>query len=195
MKISVWFALITSVWLAPSGNAQTHLATRGTDQLVQGNTLFQMQSGVDYRVIGTPQSAGYYIETSIGPVAFPNASRFRVLQGGAFAPDTAVTLKDVEAKTGFDPGYGEGGWKATFTGQLISPQAMEHVYVAFQWYVDGEPVATNVQKVGSVKANDPFSLFFYLPLTLAQKNGTYSLHVYSGYLEIRQAEIKKGATW
>ena len=64
---------------------------------------------------------------------------------------------------------------------------MSHVYAVFQWFVDDEPVAIDVQRIGTVAADTPTDVSLNIPIRLSQKSGAYMLHVYAGYTELAQA--------
>ena len=210
MQTYYWLPLLLLALFSPiTSPAQTYLATRDTRQILIGDRLFTMQDNVDYRVVGVaPRGGGPYIQTPIGIADCGYTSRFRVLPGGVYANEPTVILKDAEATTGVNPGspsreggdgpgtYGRAPFlETTFKGDLISPVELTHVYAAYQWYVDGQPVGTNVKFVGTVKANEPVHLWFGIELAVSQKSGNYSLHIYSGYNELKQKEVKMGATW
>ena len=75
--ISIVFALIPS-----SGFAQHILACRGTDQLLIGSSsLFQMQEGETYPVIGVSVNGNLMFNTPFGGADY-HGDRVRVLNGG-----------------------------------------------------------------------------------------------------------------
>jgi hypothetical protein len=200
VKAIALFAII-SLMCVSFCPAQYYLACRGTDQvLINDNVLFQMKDETDYQIVGIrnygDSYGGFLIRTGSGNAEY-KGNRFRVLEGGQFGT-VRVGLKDVkkgimehwqENKMGYRSKY--SWYSADWSGSLIASQRLKQCYAAFQWYANGKPVGTRVQKIGTLEANRPTSLEFSIAVDRDQQDGTYSFHVWSGGYELKTVEFEE----
>lgn len=195
--------LLCIVGMACPAFAQHILACRGTGLVPIGgsSSLFQMQEGETYQVIGISVNVNLMFATPLGGADY-NGDRFRVLDGGQYAA-TEVTLKNVTSKVTEHWEENKMGWRtkyssysADWTGELLATgvEPLVQCYAALEWYSDGQPVGTVAKIIGRLSPGRPVSIAFSVPISDSQRGGTYSFRVWSGAVELKTTEVQK-PTW
>jgi len=122
--------------------------------------------------------------TPFGGVDY-HGDRFRVLNGGQYG-SAEVTVNEVKSTATEHWQENKEGWRtkySTYTGDwkghviLIGPQPLGQCYAAIQWYSNGKPVAAAAKVLGTLDPGRAVDVDFSIPVTEAQREGTYSFHV------------------
>lgn len=185
--------------IASPALAQHILACRGTDQvLISSSSVFQMQEGETYGVIGVSPNGQLMFNTPFGGADY-HGDRFRILDGGQYACGEVIvqTTKSTatepweENKTGWRTKYST--YTADWAGQVVltGVQPMGQCYAAAQWYPNGQAVGATAKVLGTLDPGRAVDVVFSIPITEAQKEGTFSFHVWSGAYELKTSQTEK----
>jgi len=158
-----------------------------------------MQAGETYQITGVSANGNLMFNTPFGGADY-HGNRFRVLDGGVQYGNGEVTVNETtggakehgeENRAGYRSKYST--WTADWKGKiiLVGVQPVGQCYAAFQWYSDGQPVAAAAKVLGTLDPGRAVDVSFSVPITEAQRRGTYSFHVWSGAYEFKTGKVQK----